>query len=236
MNNINLDTRKELIGQGIYSITNIATKEVYIGSTINLKKRIHQHFNDLSRNDHDNKNLQKSYNKYGSEFFVFDVLEHYENIERDFLFERENIYIKKYKDNMFNMSLDAKCVKGVQLKHTPESKKKISLKSLANWQDPDYLRKMESRIHTEETKAKMSDAHKGKKYSLGYKHDDEFGAKISERMTKNNPFKGQKHTEETRKKMSEWQKTRPAPSEETRQKLREAALKRWNKNKELNKN
>jgi len=103
-------------------------------------------------------------------------------------------------------------------------------------QDPDYLRKMESRIHTEETKAKMSDAHKGKKYSLGYKHDDEFGAKISERMTKNNPFKGQKHTEETRKKMSEWQKTRPAPSEETRQKLREAALKRWNKNKELHKN
>jgi hypothetical protein len=47
----------------------------------------------LSKNKHNNIYLQKSYNKYGSEFFTFEILEF---CEENVLFERENFYIKKF--------------------------------------------------------------------------------------------------------------------------------------------
>ena len=76
---------------GIYSITNTKNSKIYIGSTNNFKRRKRQHFRDLKQNKHDNPHLQASYNKYGKEFFKFDIVEYVEN-----LIERELFYIEKY--------------------------------------------------------------------------------------------------------------------------------------------
>ena len=83
--------------------------------------------------------------------------------------------------------------------------------------------------HTDETKAKISAANKGKQNSLGYKHSTETRAKQSESKkgrkrsdeTKSKmsaSMKGKKHTDETRAKISAANKGRKR-SDETRAKI-----------------
>ena len=60
---------------GIYKIENIVNDKVYIGQSVNIESRWQQHINALENNSHVNKHLQSSWNKYGSESFVFVVLE-----------------------------------------------------------------------------------------------------------------------------------------------------------------
>lgn len=60
---------------GIYKISSLINKKIYIGSGENLKRRKAQHWGSLTHNNHFNKKLQNSFNKYGEENFTFEILE-----------------------------------------------------------------------------------------------------------------------------------------------------------------
>lgn len=60
---------------GIYMIMNTYNNKCYVGSTSNFRKRKSQHFRSLLLNKHHSQHLQKAYNKYGKEKFVFIILE-----------------------------------------------------------------------------------------------------------------------------------------------------------------
>lgn len=90
-----LDTKKHLVG--VYCIKNTINNKVYIGSSVNLQKRITRHLTELKNFKHSNKYLEKSYHKYGPENFQLFLLEEC-NIES--LIDKEIYYI-----NLFN-SLD----------------------------------------------------------------------------------------------------------------------------------
>lgn len=61
---------------GIYKIICLESQKIYIGSSINLKKRKNEHLRFLRLGRHPNKKLQNSFNKYGEESFLFEkVLE-----------------------------------------------------------------------------------------------------------------------------------------------------------------
>lgn len=62
------------MNSGIYKITNLINNKIYIGSTKNLYQRRIDHFYSLKINKHHNSHLQNSYNKYGTENFVFEIL------------------------------------------------------------------------------------------------------------------------------------------------------------------
>ena len=62
---------------GIYKITNKKTGFVYIGCSTQLPKRLRDHKRHLKKNKHDNKFLQKAYNKYGLEELEFEVIKGY---------------------------------------------------------------------------------------------------------------------------------------------------------------
>ena len=77
----------------IYSITNKINGKIYIGQTIDFKKRKKDHIcnaNDNKINTH----LYISMRKYGIDYFKFEIIE--DNIEESKLNEREIYYIKKY--------------------------------------------------------------------------------------------------------------------------------------------
>lgn len=74
---------------GIYRITNIITSQIYIGSAQNLAKRETQHFSNLKFNRHTNRYFQNSYNKYGKENFVFEIIQFVENIEDLIFYEQK---------------------------------------------------------------------------------------------------------------------------------------------------
>lgn len=63
------------MNSGIYKITNKSTQKFYIGSSINIKSRLNKHRYHLKNNTHHSDHLQRSYNKYGKEKFVFEILE-----------------------------------------------------------------------------------------------------------------------------------------------------------------
>lgn len=98
------------------------------------------------------------------------------------------------------------------------------------------------KAHTEETKIKIGNAHRGKKCPYNYErnakgHSPEIREKISQNhhdvKGKNNPMFGKKHSEETKKKISKNRKgivVSPI-SEESRKKMSEARKAYWNKRK-----
>lgn len=77
----------------IYKIENIINKKIYIGSTINFKQRKSDHLSRLRKNKHPNAYLQNSWNKYGEENFVIEILE---RCKIEDLLTREQYYIDLY--------------------------------------------------------------------------------------------------------------------------------------------
>ena len=73
---------------GIYQIRNIVNGKLYIGSSKRLGARKRQHLSDLKCQRHPNRYLQRAYNKYGKESFVFEVIE--------FCSEEDRISIEQY--------------------------------------------------------------------------------------------------------------------------------------------
>jgi group I intron endonuclease len=60
---------------GIYKITCTANNKVYVGSSVNIYKRLIYHRNALRNNRHHCVHLQRCFNLYGETSFVLDVLE-----------------------------------------------------------------------------------------------------------------------------------------------------------------
>lgn len=81
---------------GIYSITNKINGKIYIGSSKNIYCRKTQHYSELRGRYHENIFLQRSWNKYGEENFVFNLIEEVSDVTK--LYEREQYYIDKYFD------------------------------------------------------------------------------------------------------------------------------------------
>ena len=59
---------------GIYKIVNILNKKSYYGSSVEIEKRWIRHKKDLKRNKHHNIHLQRAWNKYGEENFIFEIV------------------------------------------------------------------------------------------------------------------------------------------------------------------
>jgi group I intron endonuclease len=83
-----------LIGGGIYFIKCNANSKIYIGQSVDIKRRFAAHINLLNTNQHFNIYLQRSWAKYGKQFFVFGILELVE--DRNMMNDRELYWIKRH--------------------------------------------------------------------------------------------------------------------------------------------
>ena len=79
------------MGCGIYKIENTYNQKIYIGSSIDIDKRLYKHLWLLRKGIHDNVYLQNSFNQYGENCFKFSVIE---TCEVNDLVSRENFYIE----------------------------------------------------------------------------------------------------------------------------------------------
>lgn len=82
------------VQSGIYKIENIVNGKIYIGSSNCIERRWSEHIKNLESNNHYNKHLQNSWNKYGKNCFNFSVIEYCQESE---LLNREQYYIDNLK-------------------------------------------------------------------------------------------------------------------------------------------
>ena len=140
----------------IYKITCLINNKVYIGQTIDFKRRKYEHFNRLNRNKSDNKYLQEDYNKYGKENFKFEIIE---ECKKDNLLERETYWINNYKGIFSKYTYNEKDRNG----YNDEYKYNLS-KSVSGSKNGMYGKK-HKKESIEIMRKKVSIANKGKKRS-----------------------------------------------------------------------
>jgi len=171
------------MNSGIYQIKNTTNGKCYIGSAVNIQQRWATHLSTLHHKCHYNFHLQRAFDKYNEEAFLFEVLE---ETEPEMLIEREQYYLDTFKPE-YNICPTAGSQLGIQ--RIEKIKQKISAANRgkqAGERHPMY-----GKHHTEETKCKMSRALKGRL------HTEETKCKMSKAL------KGRLHNEETKRKISE---------------------------------
>lgn len=114
---------------GIYRI-HFGGSKSYIGSTVNLSRRKHEHISRLSKGYSNLKKLQRAFNKYGLDLMVFEVLETCKISE---LFSKEDLYIQKFDavNTGYNISKST-VMPMLGRNHSEETKKKMSIKAIGN--------------------------------------------------------------------------------------------------------
>lgn len=162
---------------GIYKISNTINNKVYIGSTVNLYDRYHNHKSRVKRNAHENYYFQKDVCEYGLDSFVFEVIE---LCEKDNLKQLESRYMDEYKsyNEQFGYNIMIKEDSTFSREKRVSTREKIS-KSL---KEIGHLKGDKNPMKNEESRKKS----------------------IANRVAKGerNPFYRKSHSEETKVKLS----------------------------------
>lgn len=137
----------ELERSGIYQIRNIVTGNRYIGSAKCFRVRWNGHRARLVKGTHHSRHLQNAWDRYGAEYFLFEVLE---ICEADRLLVREQSWLDLEAPE-YNVCRNAGNTLGRC--HSDETKKKIAEKASGRKCGP----------RSEEHRAKLSAVHSGKK-------------------------------------------------------------------------
>lgn len=185
----------------IYKIRNLVNDNFYIGSTIRPKyKRKYEHFSALRANLHCNSYLQKSWNKYGEENFVFEVVEKLHFLEDlskieigKKLIEREAYFIQTLHPE-YNLNKKITLNGRIGYNCSEETKRKISESNLKRRENKPLsksaleridreIRRKEGRLYcTNKSKEKNGQKRISTK---GWKHTPQAIQKITERSKQN---------------------------------------------------
>ena len=179
---------------GIYQIISKTSQKFYIGSSMNIDKRLREHRNALKRGAHHSHILQKSFDKYGMNGFEFKTL-----IICDpknlLMYEQKSLDVLKPK---YNISKNAGNVAGI--KRRPETIQKMIDSWAARGPSEAQLRHMQDLAiaRTGKKRPPMTEAQKEKlrAANLGKKQSEETKAK------KSLATKGLKKTEEHKAKIA----------------------------------
>lgn len=171
---------------GIYQIKNLVNNRVYIGQSVNVKKRFGQHISALRSGKERNTHLQRAFNKYGEQSFIFEVLMY---CEQDQLTKNENGFIQAA-SSVYNVRPSADSNFGV--KRTEETKALLS-------------RVFKGRVMSLETRKRMSDSKKKEKnHNFGKPVPDIVKKKISDTLKRNgHPMTGKPRSDDVKRKISE---------------------------------
>jgi len=164
------------MNSGIYTITNKTNGHRYVGSSAYLDRRFGSHRLELRKGAHRNRYLQRAWNKYGEDAFLFEILEEW---EPEFLISMEQWWM-----NMLCPEYNICLVAGSSLG--------IKKGPLSDERKAEISAALMGREVSEETRAKISAANKGRKFS---------GKALANRMAAFRPA-GWKHTKEARAKIS----------------------------------
>ena len=179
----------------IYLIRNTANGKFYVGSAVDVNKRLSQHKRCLRRNAHQNRKLQSAWNKHGETAFTFTVIE--EVTDSAALLQREQFWIDTMCAVRFGYNLTPTAGSPLGTRHSDETKRRMSLAHSGKKKTPEHVENVRAalagRKMTDEQRQKMRDKKLGVKRGP---YSAEHRAKISLALT------GKEISLESRAKMS----------------------------------
>lgn len=146
---------------GVYQIRNVVSGGVYIGSSQDIPRRWRKHREALRRGAHGNSRLQRAWDKYGENAFVFEVLL---ACPPNNLLTQEQMYIDS---GMCGQCYNLAPIAGAPMrgrKHSAATRaamsaaKRLPRGPLSEEHKEILRRKAKLRTHTPETRAKISAA------------------------------------------------------------------------------
>lgn len=142
---------------GIYEVVNSTNGRRYVGSSVDIRRRLNQHRAALRRGDHHNSYLQSAWNKHGESAFEFRVVS---VCDADVLIEREQEAFREMKPE-YNLSPTAGNILGFRLTEAQKRKRR------GRKQSPEWVEKRAEQHRgakrSEKTRSLISDAKIGKK-------------------------------------------------------------------------
>lgn len=233
---------------GVYIIRNETSSRTYVGSSIDVAKRLFSHLSLLRRGKHHSPTLQRSWDKHGESAFIFQMVETV--LDPRILLEREQAWIDSERSADPEHGLNILPVAGRRQgwKPTDEARQRMSLAAKGKSKGPWSIDRRASHVphnkgakandeariamslarkgvmrppHSDETRAKISAAHKGKPPNI-------------EALEKAHAAsRGRKQSTEERRRRSEIHQAR-FQNPDAREARRAAAKLGWQRNKEKN--
>lgn len=164
---------------GIYKITNTINQKCYIGKSLDVDKRIHQHKYNINSRPY----LQNAINKYDINNFTFEIIE--SGLDKNDYGEREKYWISYYNSmapNGYNLTSGGENYPGCKMSDIVKNKISVANKG---------------KIFSDLTRQRMSKSAKIKYFSDAHKNNMSLS-----KLGKNNGFYGKHHTEESKYKIS----------------------------------
>lgn len=192
---------------GVYQIRNTVTERIYIGSASRgFKNRWTNHVNDLRKNRHGNRYLQRAWNKYGESAFEFTIL--LVCPPNDCVASEQSIIeSKRATDRRFGYNIAPVAGSSRGIKRSAATRKKLSEFHKARWKNNDALREefRQRRLGVSLVpKGTKRPPHVGEAVRLSNLRrwkDPERLDELRQRMLGNKHCLGHKHTEEARENM-----------------------------------
>ena len=180
---------------GVYRLQNLITGKFYIGSSNNLYRRYYSHFNYMKKGNHDNCRIKEDAQKYGSDSFVFGVVEY---CSKEIMIDREQFYFEQWKPQ-YNVWKNV--YSGLGRDYTPEQ----LIRMRTSNRGPKDLKSFSEKLKLGwiKRKASLTPEEFYKKHSLARKgilHSEEAKKKMSQ------SGKGRIFTEEHKRRISESRK------------------------------
>jgi group I intron endonuclease len=179
---------KEINVSCVYCIVNVQNRRKYVGSTTRISRRKNEHLYSLRKGTHHSPELQKDYNRYGEDSFLFEIVEKVKTFSESELLEREQAWID-FVHPEYNLSnvagsfsefarLQSKRWHETHVQSEGERKKRsLSLKK--------YYDQNEKPPMTEEAKQHLRKINSGKgNPNYGLKRSKETIAKLSQSLSK----------------------------------------------------
>ncbi len=124
---------------GVYAILNLFNDKIYVGSAKDISDRFSWHHKALEKGKHHSKLLQRSWDKYGEDSFIFFIIDRTENrlTVEQFWMDRFASYNPDCGYNLYAVAGSP-----AKSKHTEETKRRIGEAGKGRVMSPETLANM----------------------------------------------------------------------------------------------